>query len=158
VDDIRFPCVNGVSYHGRGVNMMVYNYNYGTVGNALGLDLLGYPGQIANNATLAWATAIWEWVTPQKPNPSAHSVMVGTWKPTKEDVAGLRTIGFGLTINIVNGQIECGHGDDPRADDRISHYNRFISTLQGIDPGPALDCGLQQPLPDGFTAVLHKQS
>jgi hypothetical protein len=154
VDDPSYPCVNGVSYHGRGIFMLYYNYNYGTVGNALGLNLLNYPGQIANNATLAWATSIWKWVTPQHPNPSAHAVMVGEWKPTKEDLDVFRYPGFGMTINIMNGQVECGHGDDPRADDRISHYIKFISTIQGIDPGDNLDCGVQKMLPFGFTAVL----
>jgi hypothetical protein len=158
VSDIQYPCVNGVSYQGRGVFMLYYNYNYGTVGNALNLDLLSYPGQIANNATLAWATSIWKWMTPQHPNPSAHSVMVGEWIPKKEDLDNFLAPGFGLTINILNGAVECGHGDDTRADDRISHYKKFVSQIKKTDPGNNLDCGLQKALPTGFTAVLKKSS
>ncbi|CAM6091642.1 unnamed protein product [Calypogeia fissa] len=157
VEDARYPCVNGVSYHGRGPLPVYYNYNYGTLAYALNLDLLSYPGRVANNATVAWATAMWKWVTPQKPNPSAHSVMVGEWKPTKEDIEGFRTPGFGMTINILNGQVECGHGDDPRADDRISTYKMFSSDKLAVDPGENLDCGDQEMLPFGFTAVLPKK-
>lgn len=151
--DAMYPCVTGVSYQGRGPLPIYYNFNYGTVGNALNLGLLGYPGMVANNATVAWATAIWWWVTPQKPNPSAHSVIVGEYKLTKEDLLGFRYLGFGYTINLIDGPVECGHGDDPRADDRISHYTKFASATMGIDLGDYLDCGMQEMLPAGFTAV-----
>lgn len=152
--DKRYTCVNGVSYHGRGPRPVYGNQNYGSIGNALKLDLLGYPGQIANNATLAWASAIYQWVTAEDPNPSAHSVMVGTWKPKKLDLDNFRYPGFGMTINIYNGQMECGHGDDARADDRISHYTKFASATLGVALGDHIDCGLQGMLPVGFTAVL----
>lgn len=145
--DKKYTCVNGVSYHGRGPLPLYYNTKYGSIGKALKFDFLGYPGLVANNATVAWATAIYQWMTPIAPNPSAHEVMVGKWKPKKLDIENFRYPGFGMTINILNGQVECGHGDDPRADDRISHYTKFVSATLGVEKGVNLDCGLQGMLP-----------
>ena len=39
----------------------------------------------------------------QAPKPSCHDAITGIWKPTDGDKACGRDIGFGATINIING-------------------------------------------------------
>ncbi|BBN16224.1 basic endochitinase B [Marchantia polymorpha subsp. ruderalis] len=152
-DDFNYPCVAGVSYHGRGAFPIYWNYNYGPVGKALDIDLLNRPDMISSNSTLAFASAMWYWMTPQKPNPSPHSVMVGEWEPTDDDKLGYILPGFGATTNILNGQIECGHGEDWRGQERISFYQTFAAYLGVEDVGENLDCGLQKMMPSGYTVM-----
>ncbi|KAL6219669.1 hypothetical protein ACLB2K_007428 [Fragaria x ananassa] len=79
------------------------NYNYGQAGKALGFDGLKNPELVANNSILAFKTALWFWMTEQKPKPSCHDVMVGRYVLTEADVAANRTAGFGMVTNIING-------------------------------------------------------
>jgi hypothetical protein len=84
------------------------NFNYGKCGKAIGVDILNNPGLVSQDAVVAWKAALWFWTTAQAPRPSADAVMSGTWTPSQADVAAGRRPGFGQTINIVNGVIECG--------------------------------------------------
>ena len=62
------------------------NYNYGEASKELDVDLLNHPEYIEQNATLAFQVAIWRWMMPNKEQqPSAHEVLIGYWKPTKND-------------------------------------------------------------------------
>ena len=62
------------------------NYNYGEASKELDVDLLNHPEYIEQNATLAFQVAIWRWMMPIKEHqPSAHEVLIGYWKPTKND-------------------------------------------------------------------------
>ncbi|KAJ7530383.1 hypothetical protein O6H91_14G002200 [Diphasiastrum complanatum] len=145
VRSLLYPCALGASYHGRGAMPLYWNDNYGISGQALKYDLIHNPDLVANNATVAFQTAILRWMSPVKLNqPSAHDVMVNKWKPTKNDTDSFRFPGFGMTINILNGDLECGHGTDPRMEDRIAHYQYFLRILApDADEGQNLDCGLQ---------------
>lgn len=139
-----------------GTNILLHcrNYNYGPTGKALKKDLLNHPDLLSTNATLAFQAAIWYWVTPAKTRPSPHEVMVGKWVPTKNDTRLNRQPGFGMTINIKASDVECGHGDDPRMLDRISHYLYFLQGYFGVsDPGKNLDCGLQGVVPMAYAAI-----
>ncbi|KAH7424249.1 hypothetical protein KP509_12G097100 [Ceratopteris richardii] len=145
----EYPCVPGISYHGRGAMPVYWNYNYGKVGNYLKKDLLHRPDWLATNATLAFQAAIATWMLPMRPKqPSCHDVMTGKWVPTKNDTLNSIYPGFGMTINILNGFVECGHGDDIRMIDRVSHYLEFLELL-GVgrdNAGPYTGCGLQKVL------------
>ena len=80
-----------------------------------------------NDPVVAFKTAIYFWMTPQLPKPSAHDVMTGIWQPSAADKAAGRTPGFGMTINIVNGLIECNKGDNLSSmNDRIGYYQHFL--------------------------------
>ena len=57
-------------------------------------------------------TAIYFWMTPQTLKPSAHDVMIGQWQPKSYDLAKGRKPGFGMTIDIVNGEVECNKGEN----------------------------------------------
>ncbi|KAI4325045.1 hypothetical protein MLD38_030473 [Melastoma candidum] len=140
-----WPCYPGASYKGRGPsNFPGRNFNYGPAGKDLGLDLLRNPGIVANDSLVAFETALWFWMTPSKPKPSCHQVMVGKYRPNRSDLAENRTSGFGLVTNIVNGGLECGIPDDPRVNDRIGFFRRYAKLL-GVDTGPNLDCAHQKP-------------
>ncbi|KAJ7541377.1 hypothetical protein O6H91_10G057000 [Diphasiastrum complanatum] len=138
-----WPCATGKSYHGRGPIQISWNYNYGPAGQVIGFDGINQPELVSTDATISFKTAIWFWMTAQSPKPSSHDVMVGKWQPTSSDSAANRLPGFGLTTNIINGGIECGHGNDASVQDRIGFYNRYCSLL-GVDPGSNLDCANQK--------------
>lgn len=134
-----WPCAAGQTYHGRGPMQLSWNYNYGQAGAALGLDLLNQPSLVTSDGTVAWRTAIWFWMTTQAPKPSCHDVMVGAWTPSAADTSLNRAPGFGMTVNIINGGLECNLGSDSRVNDRIGFYQRYTGLL-GVDPGANLDC------------------
>jgi chitinase len=140
----EFPCAPGKTYHGRGPLQLSWNYNYGRVGKALALDLLADPGLVTRDGGVGFATALWFWMTPQPPKPSAHSVMVETWQPSSEDVRAGRVSGFGLTVNIINGALECSIPNDPRVEDRVGFFDQYAKVL-GTDLGDNLRCESMKP-------------
>jgi len=135
------------SYHGRGPKQLTYNYNYGMLSDFIFFDkstLLNDPNMIARDAKLAWVSSLWFWNTPQGRKPSCHEVMVGTWQPTSEDIsAGRTTSKFGMTINIINGGVECGFAHD-RARQRGEHY-KYFSNFLSITPETDCGCDKMQP-------------
>ncbi|UTW62898.1 hypothetical protein KFE98_01705 [bacterium SCSIO 12741] len=142
----QYPAVAGKSYHGRGPIQLSWNYNYGQVSEFLYGDknvLLSNPDLVASDGVLAFQTAIWFWMTPQYPKPSCHDVMVGNWVATPAQIqSGLRP-GFGATVNIINGGIECNGGtENAKVLGRIAHFDRYTDII-GI--GMALD-GSDNPL------------
>lgn len=136
-----WTCATGETYHGRGPMQLSWNYNYGQAGVALGLDLLNDPDLVASDGVIAFRTAIWFWMTTQSPKPSCHDVMVGDWTPSAADASGNRQPGFGMTVNIINGGLECNIGPDSRVDDRIGFYRRYADLL-GVSPGEFQDCAV----------------
>lgn len=132
---VEYPAVSGQSYHGRGPIQLSYNYNYGLASEQILGDkdiLLQDPAKVSSDAKLAFMTAIWFWMTPQAPKPSSHDVMVGNWTPSTSDIADKRTAGLGMTVNIINGGVECGDGGAEKYQvlDRINYYKRFASYLR----------------------------
>ena len=136
-----YPCADGQSYHGRGPLQLSWNYNYGPAGTAIGQPLLQEPFRVAANGVVGWQAALWFWMTTQLPKPSCHDVMTGMWEPSAEDASAGRYPGFGLTVNIINGRLECGaaHAGDTRVEDRIGFYLRYADML-GVSPGDHLAC------------------
>ena len=54
--------------------------------------------------------------------------------------AAIRSSGFGMTINVINGGIECGKGaPTPQAQHRVQLYQKYCGIL-GVDPGAHLQC------------------
>ncbi|MCW3465336.1 glycoside hydrolase family 19 protein [Chitinophaga nivalis] len=130
-----YPPAPGKSYHGRGPIQLSYNYNYGQASEFLYGDkniLLAAPEKVIQDGAIAFETAIWFWMTPQYPKPSCHDVMVpGKWTPTAaETAAGLKP-GFGATVNIINGGLECGGAsENTKVLNRIAHYQRYATIKQ----------------------------
>lgn len=143
-NNVQYPCAPGKTYHGRGPIQLSWNYNYGQAGDALGEPLLAQPELVATDGAIAFRTGLWFWMTEQAPKPSAHAVMTGQWQPNADDMAKGRAPGFGMTINIINGGLECGQPTNAKVEDRVGFYARFTDML-AVDPGPALYCDTMQP-------------
>jgi hypothetical protein len=63
-------------------------------------DLLNHPELVSTDSTVTFMTALWFWMTAQAPKPSCHEA--------------IRSSGFGMTINVINGGIEVAKGRRPR--------------------------------------------
>ncbi len=133
-----YPPAGGQSYHGRGPIQITHNINYGQLSEFFYGDkqiLLDDPGKLVphkpEDGTVAFMSAIWFWMTPQAPKPSCHDVMVGNWVPSAEDIAAGRDKSkFGMTVNIINGGLECDRPTDHRVYDRIDYYKRYIGLME----------------------------
>ncbi|CAH9053564.1 hypothetical protein PSECIP111854_01195 [Pseudoalteromonas sp. CIP111854] len=107
----RWPCADGQGYFGRGAKQLSYHFNYGAFSEVMfdgdATVLLNNPGLVADS-WLNLASAIWFFLTPQAPKPAMLHVIDRTWLPSqREQDAGIG-YGFGTTINVINGGIECG--------------------------------------------------
>lgn len=121
-----YPCAQGKTYQGRGPIQLSWNYNYGACGEAIGIDLIGQPELVSSDSVITFLTALWFWMTPQSPKASCHDA--------------INTSGFGMTIFIINGGIECGTGQvTEQAQHRIQLYQQFAEKL-GATPGENLFC------------------
>ena len=128
-DPSNYPCAPGKTYHGRGPIQLSWNYNYANCGAALGIDLLNNPDLVSTDSAIAFMTALWFWMTPQSPKPSCHDA--------------IRSSGFGMTIFIINGGLECGANASSQgreqAQKRAEFYLDFCQRL-GVSPGENLSC------------------
>jgi len=161
-ENVPCTCASGKTYHGRGPMQLSWNYNYAPAGVALrpfvndpNLDLLADPDRITADPKLAFATAIYFWMTPRENKPSCHDVMVDKWTPSAVDLAGNRRAGYGVTTNIINGGLECNRPGDSRVEDRVKFYERYAGIL-GVSPGSNLYCGDQRPF--GLDAAVAKST
>ena len=135
------------SYHGRGPIQLSYTYNYFFFSrDVFGDDrLVNSPETLGQDSKIAWMSAIWFWMTPQVPKPSAHDIITEIWEPTPEDISQNRDQSrFGMTINIINGVQECNQPNEYRAEDRIGHYKFFAEGLN-VAIESKLDCGNMTP-------------
>ncbi|MEW1692526.1 glycoside hydrolase family 19 protein [Streptomyces sp. NPDC091265] len=123
-----YGCPAGQSaYYGRGPIQLSWNFNYKAAGDALGIDLLGNPYLVEQDAAVAWKTGLWYWNTQSGP---------GTMTPHN---AMVNSAGFGETIRSINGSIECNGGNPAQVQSRIDKYQAFVSIL-GTTPGSNLSC------------------
>lgn len=75
--------------------------------------------------------------------PHIHDVITGKWSPHPADQNANRKPGFGVTILIINGNLECNK-DSAGANNRVNFYKKFCSEM-GVDPGSNLDCRNMKP-------------
>jgi predicted chitinase len=123
-----YGCPAGQSaYYGRGPIQLSWNFNYKAAGDALGIDLLGNPWLVQNDAAVAWKTGLWYWNTQSGP---------GTMTPHNAMVNGA---GFGQTIRSINGSLECDGKNPAQVQSRVDAYNRFVGIL-GVSAGANLYC------------------
>jgi len=143
-DNDAYPAVAGKKYYGRGPLQLSYNGNYGYASDCIFGDkkvLLENPEKVETDPVTAFKTAIYFWMTPQTAKPSAHDVMIGKWQPNAADKAVNRTPGFGMTINIINGEVECNKGDNMFSmNDRIGFYRHFLKAFGISDANCACSC------------------
>ena len=129
----KYQPIVGKNYFGRGPIQISYAYNYGLAGDDLHLPLLQQPELVSTDGVIAFKTALWFWMTTQKPKPSCHNVVCGKWKPTATDTAQNRLPGFGMTILIINGGLECDTTNKDfiaNRNERIGFYKWFAKLLK----------------------------
>lgn len=138
-----------VSYFGRGAKQLSYNYNYGPFSDAMFgtvRTLLDKPEMVADT-WLNLASAIFFFAYPQPPKPSMMHVIDGTWKPNDRDKANGLVPSFGVTIQIINGGVECGGPtENAQSLNRIAYYKEFAKYLKVAVPADeVLGCkGMKQ--------------
>ena len=122
------PCEPGRQYFGRGPIQLSWNFNYCAAGAYLGMDLRADPDRVARESSVAWATALWYWMTQSGP---------GSMTPHNAIVNGA---GFGETIRSINGSLECNGGNPTQVGARVNYFRQFVGVL-GTDLGPGrIDC------------------
>jgi len=123
-----YGCPAGqAAYYGRGPIQLSWNFNYKAAGDALGLPLLTNPYLVQNDASVAWRTGLWYWMTQNGP---------GTMTPHN---AMINSRGFGETIRSINGSIECNGGNPAQVQSRVTKYQQFVQIL-GTTAGSNLSC------------------
>ncbi|GIH06506.1 chitinase [Rhizocola hellebori] len=123
-----YGCPAGqAAYYGRGPIQLSWNFNYKAAGDALGLPLLTNPWLVQNDASVAWRTGLWYWMTQNGP---------GTMTPHN---AMVNSRGFGETIRSINGSIECNGGNPAQVQSRVTKYQQFVQIL-GTTAGSNLSC------------------
>jgi basic endochitinase B len=142
-----YKAAPGKDYYGRGPIQLSYPYNYGQAGADLNLPLLDHPELVSHDGVIAFRTALWFWMREDDGEPSCHAVMTGKWHPGAEDLRLGRRSGFGMTINIINGNVEC-HTSSPAGrkerEDRIGHY-RYSAGLLQVPVEKDCDCAGMMP-------------
>ncbi|MEJ8855450.1 chitinase [Variovorax robiniae] len=146
-----------LDYFGRGSKQLSWNYNFGPFSKAVYGDpavLLDDPGRVADT-WLNFASAVWFAVTPQSPKPSMIWVVDGTWKPNTVDVANNMTPGFGATVHIINGGIECGGGTErQQVINRIAAYRALAGEMGVVIPADEqVGCANMKGFQPGSAAV-----
>ncbi|NJL10794.1 MAG: hypothetical protein HC908_13215 [Calothrix sp. SM1_7_51] len=99
---------------------------------------------VKTDGAIAFQTGLWFWMTPQSPKPSCHEVMSGGWTPSPDDTSKGRVPGFGMTINIINGGLECGRPSDGRIESRVKFYKQFCQML-GVVADDNVYCDSMRP-------------
>ncbi|GAA0817416.1 chitinase [Colwellia sp. D2M02] len=133
----RWPCVAGKGYFGRGAKQLSYHFNYGAFSEVMfdgdASVLLNNPGLVADS-WLNMASAIWFFLTPQAPKPAMLHVIDRTWVPSQRETNAGIGYGFGTTINVINGGIECGAQNETKGQpvNRIRYWEG-LSAYYNID-------------------------
>ena len=161
----RWPCVAGKGYFGRGAKQLSYHFNYGAFSEVMyngdATELLKNPGKVADS-WLNMASAIWFFLTPQAPKPAMLHIIDGTWVPSQREKDAGIGYGFGTTINVINGGVECGEHNRTKGQpvNRIRYWEGLAAYYNiPIGTDEANTCWQQLPYGslnlEGATDVLY---
>ena len=148
-----YACSLGTTYHGRGPIQFTWNYNYGAMSEVLygnnNYTLLENPSILVTDAVISYRSALWFWMTVQAPKPSAHDVMIGNYSA---EASKNRYPGFGMTINIINGGLECGTDDfaEAKNKNRLGFYLAYLKVL-----GDSYDSEISPWVTESSTSTTH---
>ncbi|BBS13720.1 chitinase [Klebsiella aerogenes] len=147
-----------LSYFGRGAKQLSYNYNYGPFSEAMYGDvrpLLDKP-QLVADSWMNLASAVFFFVYPQPPKPSMLHVIDGTWQPNDRDKSNGLVPGFGVSIQIINGGVECGGAtENAQSLNRIAYYKEFANYLKvPIADDEVLGCKNMKQFDEGGAGAL----
>ncbi|MEI6414695.1 MAG: chitinase [Pseudomonadota bacterium] len=137
-------------YWGRGPKQLSYNSNYGRFswGYLGNMDFLERPSLLIASEWIdqSFVSAFWFYMTAVSQKPSMHEIVTGLWQPNAVDSGQGIVPGFGATIDVINGAVECGKPSPDTVKNRIAFYKG--GTAQNSDtPGTLAAFGLQ-PLPN----------
>ncbi len=122
-------------YFGRGGKQISYPYNYMYYGSKIHPDdpykLGNNPSLIDTNGQLGWETALAYWALPYEDisstKPSMHD---GFFSPTKRGIADFDSlVGFGKTVNLINGGVECGKTYPYMKVQTLNRINNYVELL-----------------------------
>ncbi|SMY31727.1 Chitinase class I [Photobacterium malacitanum] len=161
----RWPCAEGQGYFGRGAKQLSYHFNYGAFSEVMfdgdATVLLNNPGLVADS-WLNLASAIWFFLTPQAPKPAMLHVIDRTWTPSQRETDAGIGYGFGTTINVINGGIECGEQNKDKGQpvNRIRYWEGLVENYQiPLESDETNTCWQQTPYGslnlNGATDVLY---
>jgi hypothetical protein len=133
-------------YYGRGPKQLTHWYNYAWAGNLRDPQapnsLVDDPNQVITNATIGWETALaYQTQRYQEPGttftkPSMQDAQIpARWlafKKTYPQPDARGEWGFGQTINVINGGVECTSDTNYQVLNRINNYIEFMIRL-GVD-------------------------
>lgn len=91
----------------------------------------------------------------QSPKPSMHDINVGWYKPGSIEASANIIPGFGATINVINGGLECNKGQETaQVENRIKYY-RYIAAMMDVPFTEAeLTCKNMGPFPTNGVAAI----
>jgi len=144
----NYPGIEGKYYFGRGPKQLTWNYNYGQFSEAWYGDkdtLLQHPEFLSKDPLLSFASALWFWMTPQFPKPSCHDIIIGKWIPNAMDTIKGRLPGFGATVNVINGGVECNNEIDFQKTKYRYQYYQYFCKYFHISSGDNISCSSQKP-------------
>jgi Chitinase class I len=125
----QFPESRGSTgnYYGRGPLQLTWDYNYRAAGDFLGVDLVQNPSLLHTDGVMTWKASLWFWM---------HSD--GAAKGTCHGAIA-QGRGFGQTINVINGGLECPSSGNAAALQRVAYFENYCGKL-GVSPGSGLHC------------------
>lgn len=136
------PNIPANEFFGRGSKQLTHAYNYIWYGSKIDtsnpLALANTPNSIDSDGVLGWEVGLAYWAIPfQEPagnfKPSMHE---GFFNPTTGSASPIfdAQTGFGKTINIINGGIECGSTRQFIRNTTLSRIQNYIELLLRINP------------------------
>ncbi|KAH7670900.1 chitinase protein [Dioscorea alata] len=117
----EYPCNANKKYFGRGPLQLTWNYNYIDAGKALNFDGLNAPETVGSDKVISFKSSLWFW----------------TAKKVHDAITSGQ--GFGATIRIINGGVECDGKNTDQMNARVGYYKDYCSQL-GVAPGDNLTC------------------
>ena len=141
-----FEAVNGQKYYGRGHIHLRWNGKYGQFSKAFHDDLyngkdflLEEPARILEDPLMMYTSALWLYMTPHFPKPSAHDVITGKFRPNRTDLTYGAGNDFGTTIHIMAQDSQEGLTSECYPDNgieteaaakRAEFYQKFLEHFQ----------------------------
>ena len=136
------PNVPANQFFGRGSKQLTHAYNYIFYGGRMNpgdpLALANAPSLIDGSGVLGWKAGLAYWSIPfQEPagslKPSMHDGFFNPTTGSSSPEFNAQT-GFGKTVNIINGGIECGKSNLFIRNTTLSRINNYIELLLRLDP------------------------
>lgn len=112
--------------------------------------------QLVADSWMNLASAVFFFVYPQPPKPSMLHVIDGTWQPNDRDKSNGLVPGFGVSIQIINGGVECGGAtENAQSLNRIAYYKEFANYLKvPIADDEVLGCKNMKQFDEGGAGAL----